>query len=111
MKFEYIRLTASKMQEVLKEPIYSPLAYHKHITFLRETFKGKLMDFVNKFLLKFRYDHFVTVQRLSCVLFTVLKEYSSTYVHISRLNLRNLRMHLLLIIADAKTRYPANLGN
>ena len=35
------------MQKIFKEPIYS-LAYYKLTTFLHETFKDKLMDFLNK---------------------------------------------------------------
>ena len=50
----------------------------------------ELMDFVNKpellffFKFKFRYDHLVTVQRVSCLVYS----FKGIFTHISRLDLR-----------------------
>ena len=62
---------------------------YKLITFLQETVKDELMDFLNKpellyFLFKFRYDHLVTVQRVSCLVYS----FKGIFTQISRLDLR-----------------------
>lgn len=104
----WIRLKASKMLKIYEEPIH-PLAYYKPISFLQETFKDKfnLMDFLNKPELLVSLRSFSNRTK-SC---TFGYSFKGIFTQISRLSLRKASRPGARIIAETKSRYPANLEN